>query len=240
MTDPQMEEIFREQALLRPPTQMVRRIQAAVSSDLRPVRPLAPAPVYAACFAAVFVGLCVLSCYLMPNLAGWQALGAVRRWFVFLPLGLMAALLLVSTVQQLAPAAKYKRQILEGSGGAMIVLLGAIAQLFHPVTEAAFFQNALACFRIGITFSIPAGLVFFVFLRRGARLSPGLAGAAAGALAGLTGTTVLELHCPNFDVYHILVAHVSVPVLCAIAGFIVSSIPGWLGHGDLLQTTDAG
>jgi len=49
-----------------------------------------------------------------------------------------------------------------------------------------------------------AGVVpFWLMLRRGAILSPRMTGATTGLLAGLVGTSVLEIHCPNLDAWHI-------------------------------------
>jgi hypothetical protein len=48
-----------------------------------------------------------------------------------------------------------------------------------------------------------------------------MTGAATGLLAGLVGTTALEIHCPNLDAWHILVAHLGVGVLGAIGGFFL-------------------
>ncbi len=62
---------------------------------------------------------------------------------------------------------------------------------------------------------------FWLVLRRGAVLSPSMTGAATGLLAGLVGTSVLEIHCPNLDAWHILVSHLGVAVLCALAGLII-------------------
>jgi hypothetical protein len=58
-------------------------------------------------------------------------------------------------------------------------------------------------------------------LRRGAVLSPGLTGAATGLFAGLVGTSVLEIHCPNLNGWHILVSHLGVAILCALAGLVI-------------------
>jgi hypothetical protein len=50
-----------------------------------------------------------------------------------------------------------------------------------------------------------------------------MTGAATGLLASLAGTTALEIHCPNLDASHILVSHLGVAVLGAVAGLVV----GW-------------
>ena len=58
-------------------------------------------------------------------------------------------------------------------------------------------------------------------LRRGAILAPSMTGAATGLLAGLVGTSVLEIHCPNLDAWHILISHLGVAMLCALAGLVI-------------------
>jgi hypothetical protein len=66
-----------------------------------------------------------------------------------------------------------------------------------------------------------AAVPFWMMLRRGAILSPGMTGAATGLLAGLAGTSVLEIHCPNLDAWHILVSHLGVAMLCGLAGLVL-------------------
>jgi hypothetical protein len=53
-------------------------------------------------------------------------------------------------------------------------------------------------------------------LQRGTILYPVTTGSTAGLLAGLAGTTALEITCPNLNVCHIHVGHLGVTVLRAI------------------------
>jgi hypothetical protein len=46
---------------------------------------------------------------------------------------------------------------------------------------------------------------------------------AMGLLAGLAGTTALEIHCPNLAAWHILASHLGVALIAAIVGLVV----GW-------------
>jgi hypothetical protein len=71
---------------------------------------------------------------------------------------------------------------------------------------------------VGIPIGALAAGLFWLVLRRGAILSPSMTGAATGLLAGLVGASVLEIHCPNLDALHILVSHLGVAILCAMAG----------------------
>jgi Negative regulator of sigma F len=58
---------------------------------------------------------------------------------------------------------------------------------------------------------------FPVAARRGAILYPAMTGAAAGLIAGLVGTSILEIHCPNLNGWHTMVWHLGVAVVCSIA-----------------------
>ena len=92
------------------------------------------------------------------------------------------------------------------------------AVIFRVRQETAFVPDGLACLRTGLTYSIPAAVLFWVLLSRGAVLYPKLTGAAAGGFAGLIGVSVLEVGCSNLDVYHILVWHLGVILRCVIGG----------------------
>lgn len=59
-----------------------------------------------------------------------------------------------------------------------------------------------------------------------ARFCNGLdhAGTAAGALAGLTGLAMLELHCQNLKAIHVIVWHVAVVVTSGALGWAIGRI----------------
>ena len=84
-------------------------------------------------------------------------------------------------------------------------------------------KTVLACLKNGLTYAIPGGLLFWLLVRRGAILFPKLIGAAVGGLAGLIGLSVLEMNCPNLDVYHILVWHGGVVVISSAAGALLGA-----------------
>jgi hypothetical protein len=93
--------------------------------------------------------------------------------------------------------------------------------LFRFQAEHHFWANNWACIKAGTPIGALAAVPLWLVLRRGAILSPGLTGAATGLLAGLVGTTALEIHCPNLDVRHILVSHLGVAVIGLIAGLVL-------------------
>jgi len=136
----------------------------------------------------------------------------------------IAALLIYSLVHQMTPAGRYPRSTAFLAVAAFLWLLVFMLLIFRPSAEAGFVDHGLACFRIGMGFAVPAAFLLALLLRRGAGLAPRLTGATAGGLAGLAGLTVLEIHCPNLNLYHIVVWHVSVTVVCVLLGFIFSSV----------------
>ncbi len=97
----------------------------------------------------------------------------------------------------------------------------AIAVLFQFKYEHNFWARNWACIRVGTPIGLLAAVPFWLILRRGTILSPSMTGAAAGLFAGLVGTSVLEIHCPNLDAWHILVSHLGVAILCALAGLVI-------------------
>jgi len=108
----------------------------------------------------------------------------------------------------------------------LFVLAAGFAVLFHPIEEATFVATGLVCLRIGLECAIPAALAVWLILRRGAFLTPLVTAATTGALAGLSGLVVLEIFCPNLNVYHVLIWHLGAALASAVgglaAGFILS------------------
>jgi hypothetical protein len=83
----------------------------------------------------------------------------------------------------------------------------------------------MKCLIAGLSVAIPAGLLTWLVLRRGYAVDRAAAGLAAGTLAGLAGVATLELHCPNFELYHILLWHTAVVPLSAAAGLALAKKP---------------
>lgn len=224
MRDRELDELIDLPPLPPLPADCLKQIEAAVIADLKPVRPLAPPGVYFAAFAGIFIAICALSCYCIAGQSGWDALGHLQRILVFIPLLAIASLLVFSIVRQMTPAARATRSTAIFGAGLFVLLVAVITIVFHPIHESAFVRDGLGCFRIGILFAIPTAFLLALLLRRGSGLSPPLTGATAGGLAGLAGLTVLEIHCPNLDLFHIIAWHISVVLLSAIAGLMVLGV----------------
>ena len=201
----------------------LKQIESTVMADLKPVRPIASSSVYLAGFASIFVAVCIIGASILGE-SGWHALTTFQRAAVFAPLAATIAVLIFSIVRQMVPAAKYAYSSATIAASLFVVLLLMISVLFSRAPEHAFIQNGLPCFEIGMICAIPSAFLFIALLRRGAALSPALTGATAGGLAGLVGLAVLEIQCPNLNVYHIVVWHISVLLTCVIGGLVFSSV----------------
>jgi len=225
MTNPEIDELIDSQPAPALPADRLKQIETAVTADLKPVRPLAPDSAYLAGLLGIFLIACIAGCFIGPH--GWHVLSGLQKVTVLVPLAATTALVAFSVVRQMRPAAKHARSSALVSAGVFVVLLLIMMVVFQPAQESAFLRHGLACFRTGMVFAIPAAFFLALLLLRGAPLSPLLTGATAGGFAGLVGLTVLEIHCPILNVYHIIFWHVSVTLACIVAGIVFSSVTFW-------------
>jgi hypothetical protein len=199
----------------------IEHLQKMIIADLRPVRRLLPSWVFLGAFAVVFLAL---------SSAGWLYLGPYN-WFLLMPgqkiavfstLAASAALLAFSLVRQMVPGQKSLLHPGLLPIAIFVFLCLVVASVFQVRADHNFLRSGEACLKAGLPYAIPAALLFWLILRRGAILSPRIAGATTGMLAGFVSTTVLEVHCPNRDVWHILVWHVGFALLGIIAGLLIA------------------
>jgi hypothetical protein len=104
-----------------------------------------------------------------------------------------------------------------------VALLAVFALLFRNYRTEHFVSAGIACLVTGLLLAIPAALLSWLLMRRGFAVNSVSAGLVGGALAGLCGVTMLELHCANFQALHVLVWHTAVVSVSAAAGALL----GW-------------
>jgi hypothetical protein len=202
---------------------LLERIQTIIAARLQPVRRIAPMRFFLGVCTVIFLG--VVATGITPSrMDGWAALNGLQRIAVFGTLTGGSVLLAVSMIGQMVPGNKYALAPTPLPIGVLATLMIVLAVSFRPREEVTFVQSGMACVRRGLTYSIPAALLFWLLLRRGAMLFPKLIGAAAGGLAALAGFCVLELNCPNVNVFHIVAWHWGVGLIGTTAGALIGAI----------------
>jgi hypothetical protein len=210
-------------AVSSPPADQTKRISAAMLGNLKPVRPLAPARIFVFGFALAFLAAIAVGS-LLSGTSGWRVLSTFQRAAILGPLAACAGMLAWSLVRLMVPGSKHVIRPILPPIGALLLLVIVIATVFHPRPQSGFVSTGLRCLRTGSAWAVPAAALFWLLLRRGAILSPGLTGATAGGLAGLAGLMVLEVQCPNLSSYHILVWHWGVALLATLAGLALGRL----------------
>jgi hypothetical protein len=203
-----------------PSPETLRQIADAMVTNLRWVRPVAPARYFFGAFVGIFFSVAALGGYRMGAF-GIAVMTPLQTAAILSALAVSAGLLAYSLVHQMVPGGRPRSSPRLLPVGITVSLTIAIAVLFQFHHERNFWGNAWACVRAGTPIGVLAAVPISLMLRRGAILSPGMSVAATGLFAGLVGTSVLEIHCPNLDAWHILVSHLGVAFLCGLAGLVI-------------------
>jgi hypothetical protein len=205
-----------------PSPMVLREIERGLVADLRPVRPIAPKRYIFVSLMAIFIVIAVLGLSRIGAFA-IAAMTPLQTGAIFGALATGAGMLAYSLVNQMVPGSRHRVPPSMVPFAVMILLMVSVAVLFRFQQERNFWFGAWVCIRGGTPVAAFAALPLWLVLRRGAILSPIMTGAATGLLAGLAGTTALEIHCPNLDTWHILISHLGVAVLGSVVGLVV----GW-------------
>jgi hypothetical protein len=198
----------------------LRQIAEGMTTNLQPVRPVAHAHYFFGALVGIFVSIVAIGVYRMGAFA-IAVMTPLQIIAILSALAVSTGLLAYSLVQQMVPGTRHRISPRLLPVGITIWLMTAMAVLFQFQHERNFRGNAWTCIRAGTPFGALAAVPFWLMLRRGAILAPALTGAATGLFAGLVGTSVLETHCPNLVASHILVSHLGVAILCALAGLVI-------------------
>jgi hypothetical protein len=199
---------------------ILQQIAEGIAINLRPVIPVAPAGHFFGAFAVIFVSIVALCVYRMRALA-IAVMTPLEAVATLTALAVSTGLVAYSLAHQMIPGSRHRispRLLPVGIGVLLTIVIAVLFQFQH---EQNFWGHAWPCIRVGTPIGVLAAVPFWVILRRGAILSPSMTGATTGLLAGLVGTSVLEIHCPNLDAWHILISHLGVAMLCALAGLSI-------------------
>jgi hypothetical protein len=202
----------------------IGRVEGAILKDLRPVRPLAPAWVFTLSFVALFAAAAAASASAL-GMHGLPVLSGLQRGLIFPALLATAWLAAAACTRAMSPAAGSRL-----GGAALVLAVGVFpivfALVFHDYDARNLVREGIPCLVAGLCVAIPTGLAIAWILRRGFVLDWSAAGIAAGALSGLAGLTMLELHCANLKAIHVIVWHVAVVLVSGMLGLGIGSIAG--------------
>jgi hypothetical protein len=200
----------------------MKRVEDAILKDLRPVRPLAPTWVFVLTFMGVFAALSSSSGTIL-GLHGIRALDVYQRALIFPTLLATAWLAAAACSREMRPAAGLRLSWL-----ALIFSVGAFFVVFSLIfgnySTQHLVPEGIPCLVAGLCVAIPTGLGIAWILRRGFVLDWSAAGMAAGALSGLTGLAMLELHCQNLKAIHVMVWHLAVVIVSTVLGFTIGRV----------------
>jgi hypothetical protein len=176
----------------------MKRIEAMMLRDLAPVARIAPERVLLTALALILLAAaCIESVLLGTN--GWRVLDTLQALTVFLPPTACAGVMGWSLSRLIVPGSRHTISPAWLPIGVLSSLAIVFASLFHWRREPNFVSTGLGCLGIGLACAVPAAALLWLFLLRGATLSPCLAGATAGGLARLVSLMALEVRCPNLN-----------------------------------------
>lgn len=218
--DDALERAVRSPHAVQP--ELLKRIAETIRPTLVPVRPLPPGWALSAGLLLILAAVALVGAARV-GFQGFAALGLVPRAAIFGTLMVLACAAAGAMVAEWIPGSR--RRLTAGGllALACAALLGVFALLFHDYRTQHFLAAGLSCLLTGLLHAVPAALLAWWLLRRGCALNAVSAGLAAGVLGGLTGVTLLELHCTNFEALHVLIWHTLVVPVSGAAGALL----GW-------------
>ena len=225
MTDSEIDKVLADAARAphELPEPLLARIAESIKPSLQPVHPL-PSTFRLASGLILICAVVALAGAALTGFHGVEALAPVARFLIFATLLVLAYLAAEALVDEMIPGSRRRLSAVILLAVASTALLVVFALLFRDYRVDHFVHAGVACLFFGVLFAVPTGLLSWLLLRRGVATQRVSAGIAGGALAGLAGVTLLELHCANFQALHVLLWHTAVVPVSAAGGALV----GWL------------
>jgi len=217
-----------------PDPAVVERIAAAVARDLRPVRPRPAAGAAVAGLLAVFLAVAVPAAARL-GFFGVQRMSPGVMAAIFPPLAELALLAAAASVNAMTPGSKRPFHPAALAAGGCCAMAAIFFLLFPDHSLGRFVPQGVACLKTGLLWAAPAAVLAWILLRGGYAVDRAAAGAAGGTFAGLAGLAVLELHCANFRLWHVVVWHLAVVPIAALAGAAVYFFGSKRRDAELMQ-----
>ena len=203
------------------PTDLHRKISAALADSLQPVKPMPSAGVLTGQFATIFFVFAAALIATM-GITGFRTLNTLQAFGILTILAVGVLLLSLVLAWQIRPGSREKISTSLSWACFGIGFLTGAALLFPWRGAEAFVARGWPCLVTGSAVAIPGGILFWLLARRGIPLSASTFGGTLGAIAGLLGLTVLQFRCIHQDAAHLLVWHGGVLVLSIMTGVLVA------------------
>ena len=200
---------------------LLEGIAKSLGSSMQPVRPLPPTWLLAGGLVLICAGM-ALAGAARAGFYGIEKLDVGERALIFTTLGILIWAASSGFVSEMIPGSS--RRVAAGTllGLGSVTLLTVFALLFRDYRTDHLVSAGVVCLMTGLLHAIPTGLIAEWLLRRGFAVHSIAAGLAAGTLAGLTGVTMLELHCANFQALHVLLWHTAVVPVSGAVGMLAA------------------
>jgi len=200
---------------------LLASIAGSIKPSMRPVRTMLPAWLFTAVLILISSTI-ALAGAARAGLYGIERLTVFERALIFPALVLLLWASAAEFAASMVPGSRRRMHPLVLLAISCLALTGVFAGVFRDYHTTHFVSAGIACLVAGLVHAIPVALLSWLLLRRGFAVNPVAAGAVAGTLAGLAGVTMLELHCPNFQVLHVVVWHTAVIPASAAAGALIA------------------
>lgn len=225
VNDPDIDEVLRKTAEAPHAVEpaILERIAGSLQSALKPVRPLPRTSILALWLLLVAAAVAVTGA-LRAGFDGVEKMDLLERVAIFSALFFVAYAAGTEFVNAMIPGSRRRISPTNLLAIVIVLLLVVFGLLFRDYRTEHFFSAGILCLVTGVLHAIPVGLLSWLLLRRGFAVNPLAAGLVGGTLAGLAGITVLELHCSNFQAFHILVWHTAVIPASAALGALLARV----------------
>jgi hypothetical protein len=201
---------------------LLEQIANSIQSTLLPVRPLLPGWLLTAALLLSGVVVALLGAA-RAGFLGIDALAPLSRLVIFASLTILWVTTATQVVSAWIPGSRRVFSPVALLLGVSISLLAVFWLEFSDYRTERFVSQGLRCLVTGLMHALVAALLGLWVLSRGYALNPVTAALALGVLGGISGVTMLELHCANFEALHVLVWHTLVVPISGVAG----ALTGW-------------
>lgn len=202
-------------------SELVSRVTATLTRQLRPVTPLPSDRTLTVLIFALFVAFCLMITTVV-GFFGYAAMTPAERGVYYGIIGIFGLLFSNAAVATAIPAAKVRMPVYVLAGGCVMITALAVSAMFPNIALDQFVRRGIPCLRLGCICAALFGIVSGLLLRRGYVTDPRRAALLISCFAGFSGVAVLSLHCPLQDALHIIVWHLGTVLVSASMGLAIA------------------